>query len=215
MHAIDRLGAFSGAIYILFINLASAVSAPSGAQRELDWLRSGTPLVRIALALVLLGFAALAMFVGYLYSRTREAGWPAVTAAIAGTVTVALSLAAAGVTLSVIALQDVVSAPMVRVLDALEGGLFVVEAFSSGIFVFAVAWAALANKVFGRTLSYAGMAIGVITVLDIALTSSDLRGDLFAWPFLLVMLWVAVISLRLGFARTRAPAVKVGAAAAV
>jgi hypothetical protein len=58
----------------------------------------------------------------------------------------------------------------------------------------------------GRVMSWAGIAIGTICIIVTAATALPSNEDLFLWPFLLVPLWVAVISLRLGFARNRAPA---------
>ena len=62
---------------------------------------------------------------------------------------------------------------------------------------------ALVTKVLGRVLSWAGIAIGGACIVVTAATALPSNEDLFLWPFLLVLLWVAVISLRLGFARRR------------
>jgi hypothetical protein len=203
----DRVGAFGGAAYVLLINGAQAASLGTGndVQGELDWLRSGSPAVRIGLAAAFLSYAALMVFVGYLYARTREAGWPAVAAIIAGTATVVMSLAAASTTLAIVGLRDVISVRTAVVLSLIEAGAFVLQVFASGLFVLFAAWAALETRVLGRTLSYAGIAIGGIAALAVALTAADISIDYFAWPFLLVMLWVVVISLRLGFARGHLP----------
>ena len=75
----------------------------------------------------------------------------------------------------------------------------------AGVFVLFGSAAALTTKVLGRVMSWAGIAIGAICIVVTAATALPSNEDLFLWPFLLVLLWVAVISLRLGFARNRAP----------
>ncbi|MET0479869.1 MAG: hypothetical protein ABWZ69_00785, partial [Mycetocola sp.] len=52
-------------------------------------------------------------------------------------------------------------------------------------------------------LSWAGMAIGATSIIMLAINGLPASDEFFLWPFLLVILWMVVISLRLGFARSR------------
>jgi hypothetical protein len=45
------------------------------------------------------------------------------------------------------------------------------------------------------------MAIGATSIVVLAATGLPANEDFFLWPFLLVVLWMAMISLRWGFAR--------------
>jgi hypothetical protein len=76
----------------------------------------------------------------------------------------------------------------------------------AGVFVFFASAAALSTHTLGRTLSWAGMAVGAVSILFMAFTGPFSSEDFFGWPFLLVMLWMIVVSLRLGFARNRTAA---------
>jgi hypothetical protein len=207
----NRVGAFSGAAYVLLVNVGSSLAGQasetegSPGQQILDEQSriADNPLAPVGMGLILVGFVAWMMFVGYLYSRLRRGGWLATTALIGGTVTVAVNLASASSILVLYLLRDDISPETARVLMDLDGAGFILQLVPAGVFAFFAAAAALVTRVLGRILSWAGMVIGATSILVNAATALNLSEEFFPWPFLLVLLWVAVVSLRLGFARTR------------
>jgi hypothetical protein len=211
MRAIDRVGAFSGAAYVLLANLGSALVGvgPDGAgspgQQILDEQRriAENPWVRLAFAVLIVASLALLMFIGYLYSRVRNAGWLATTALVGGISAIMANLASMSIVITVFVLRDEISPEVARALVTLDGAGHLVQLLPLGVFVLFASAAALVAGALGRVLSWAGIVVGATSIVVLAASGLPATADLFLWPFLLVILWMAVISLRLGFARSR------------
>ena len=74
-----------------------------------------------------------------------------------------------------------------------------------GVFALFASAAALVTRTLGRVLSWAGIAVGATSIIVLAATGLPANEEFFIWPFLLVLLWIVVLSLRFGFARRRTP----------
>ncbi|MET4639401.1 hypothetical protein [Mycetocola sp. 2940] len=211
MKAIDRVGAFSGAAYVLLANLSAALvgvgpeGAESPGQRVLDESQriAENPWARLSLALVVLATMAFMMFVGYLCSLVRNAGWLATTALVGGILAIMANLASMTIVFTIAALRDDLSPEVARVLETGDGAGHLAQLLSYGVFAFFASAAALVTRMLGRVLSWAGMAVGATSIVVLAASGLPASDEFFLWPFLLVILWIVVISLRLGFARNR------------
>ncbi|GAA1863692.1 hypothetical protein GCM10009715_08650 [Paeniglutamicibacter psychrophenolicus] len=211
MKTIDRVGAFSGAAFVLVVNISSALvgegssGADSRGQRVLDEQQrfAANPWTAVAFAMIFLALAAFMMFVGYLCSRVWKAGWLATTALIGGTLSMLAYLTSAAIVMTIFVLRADMSPELARALEDLDGAGHMMQLLTLGVFVLFASGAALVTHTLGRVLSWAGMAIGATNIVVLAATGLATNEEFFAWPFLLVLLWMVVISLRLGFARNR------------
>ena len=209
MTAMDRVGAFSGAAFVLLANVGSALvgeasnRAESPGQLILDEQQriAENPWSHVAFAVVVLAQLAFIMFVGYLYSRLRNAGWLAATALVGGIAAIMAYLVSISIVMTVFVLRDDISPELARALIDLDGAGHLVQLLPLGVFALFASAAALVTRALGRVLSWAGMAIGATSIVVLATTGLPANEDFFLWPFLLVVLWMAVISLRWGFAR--------------
>jgi hypothetical protein len=209
MNAMDRVGAFSGAAYVLLANIGSAMvgegaaGAESPGQRILDEQQriAENPWTNVAFAVVIFAQMAFLMFVGYLCSRFRDAGWLATTALIGGTAALMANLLSVSLVITVFVLRDDISPELARALIDLDGAGHLVQLLPLGVFVLFASASALVTRALGRVLGWAGIAIGATSIVVLAATGFPTDEQFFLWPFLLVLLWVAVISLRFGFAR--------------
>ncbi|MCU1446711.1 hypothetical protein [Cryobacterium sp.] len=211
MKALERVGAFSGAAWVLLANLSSAMvgegsgGGGSPGQRTLDEAEriAENPWTRPAYFLVILGTMALIMFVGYLCWRVREGGWVATTAMVAGTAAIIANLISTSIVITISVLRDELSPELAHALEDLDGAGHLVQSLPLGVFVLFASVGALMTRALGRVLGWAGVAVGATSIIVFAASGLPDTDDIFAWPFLLVLLWVAVVSLRLGFVRTR------------
>ena len=214
MKTLDRVGAFSGAAWVLLANISSAlVGNPTGdggsrGQQILDEPQriADNPWTRLALALAILGNMGLIMFIGYLCWRVRDGRWLATTAIVGGTLAVIANLTSMALVLTTSALRDEMSPELAHTLENLDGAGHWVQSLPLGVFVLFVSAAALLTHAFNRVLAWAGVAVGAISIIVLAASGLPVIDDSFAWPFLLVLVWALVVSLWLGFARTRKPA---------
>jgi len=211
LNAVDRVGALSGAAYILLANFGSALigesssGAESPGQRILDEQQryAENPWTNVAFAVVILALMALMMFVGYLCSRVRDAGWLATTALIGGTAALIANFLSVSLLIAVFVLRDDISPELARALQDVDGAGHLVQLLPLGVFALFASAAALVTRTLGRVLSWAGIAVGATSIIVLAASGLPANDDFFLWPFLLVILWMAVISVRLGFARRR------------
>ena len=114
------------------------------------------------------------------------------------------SLISLALIITVYVLRDNMSPELARALIALDGAGHMVQLLTLGVYVLFASAGALVTRTLGRALSWGGMVIGAISILVLAASGLPANDEsLFPWPFLLVMLWMTVISLRLTFARNR------------
>ena len=211
VNAMDRVGALSGAAYVLLANFGSALigesstSAESPGQRILDEQQryAENPWTNVAFAAVILAQMALMVFVGYLCSRVRDAGWLATTALIGGTAALIANFLSVSLLIAVFVLRDDISPELAWVLQDVDGAGHLVQLLPLGVFVLFASAAALVTATLGRVLSWAGIAVGATSIGVLAASGLPANDEFFLWPFLLVLLWMAAVSLRLGFARRR------------
>ena len=211
LNAMDRVGALSGAAYVLLANFGSALigesssGAESPGQRILDEQQryAENPWTSVAFAMVILALMALMMFVGYLCSRVRDAGWLATTALIGGTAALIANFLSVSILIAVFVLRDDISPELARALQDVDGAGHLVQLLPLGVFALFASAAALVTRTLGRVLSWAGIAVGATSIVVLAATGLPANEEFFMWPFLLVLLWIVVLSLRFGFARSR------------
>jgi hypothetical protein len=217
MRILDRCGAFTGVAYVLLILVGNQLSTdafpgpsdahPSG-QQDLDYLHwlAGSSSAQIGLTMELAGFAAFMLFIGYLCSRIRAAGWLATSALAGGVIAVAVKLASGAPILASYILRDDLTPDTARALSDIGGAAFVLDWLPTGLFVACAAAAALAAGVVGRVLGWGGVAVGTVAVVGTAATGVHILGAN-ALPFMLCLLWILAVSVRLGIRRTE-PAVE-------
>ena len=210
-NAIDRVGAFSGAAYVLLATLGGALigagssDAGSAGQRILNEQQrfAENPWTNVAFAAVVLAQVALMMFVGYLCSRVRGAGWLATTALMGGTAALIANFLSLSLVITVFVLRDDISPELARTLQDVDGAGHLVQLLPLGVFVLFASAAALVTRTLGRVLGWAGIAVGATSIVVLTASGLPSNDEFFIWPFLLVLLWVAVLSLRFGFSRSQ------------
>lgn len=220
--AMDRVGAFSGLAYVVLANLVGALvgeassSAGSPGQRILDEQQryAENPWMDVAFAVIVLAQLALIVFVGYLCSRVREAGWFATTALIGGATVLIANFCSVAIVVAIFVLRDVISPELALALQDVDGAGHLVQLLPFGVFVLFASAAALTTRTLGRVLSWCGIAVGATSIIGLAATGLPANDDFFLWPFLLVLVWIAAASLRLGLARNRTATPATGATVA-
>ncbi|WP_322763306.1 hypothetical protein [Frankia sp. Cr2] len=212
MRILDRCAALTGAAYVLLVTVGNTLSTdnspgphpahPTG-QQNLDWLRwiAGSTSAQVGVTLELFGFVAWVLFVGYLCTRVRTGGWLAAAAFAGGAVAIAVKVASAGPILAAYVLRDDLGPETARVLGDLGGVAFVLDWLPTGVFVACAAGAALATRTVGRVLGWGGVAAGTGAVIVTAVTGVHVLGAN-PLPFLVCLLWILVVSIRLGAWRT-------------
>ena len=215
MRILDRCGALTGAAYVGLIVVGNALSTdnspvprdghPSG-QQDIDYLHwlAGSVSGQIGLTLELFGFAAFMLFIGYVSTRIRSAGWLSAAALAGGVVAIAVKLASGGPIFAAYVLRDTISPETARVLTDTGATAFVLDWLPTGLFVACAAGAALASGTVGRVLGWGGVAVGTVAVAATAVTGLHVMGAN-ALPFLLCLLWILAVSVRLGIQRTSQP----------
>jgi len=207
----DRVGALSGALSILLGVIGSDVlgtppgpqsAHPTGQQalENLRWLAEN-PSAQVGVSLELLGFAFQIVFIGYICTRVREAGWLATAALAGGVIEVAVKLGSGAPVFAAYLLRDEISPETARLLVDMNGAAFVTTWLPMGIFVACAAAAGMVTHVLGRVLGWFGVLAGGAAVIATAATGVHLLSAFFV-PFLLCLLWTLLVSLRLGLQRT-------------
>ncbi|MFE5672019.1 hypothetical protein ACFQ58_10480 [Agromyces sp. NPDC056523] len=210
-NAIDRIGAFSGTLYVLLALLGSALigersnraESPGEQILEEQQRYAENPWTNVAFAVVILAQLALILFVGYLCARVREAGWFATTALVGGTAALIANFLSVSIVIAVFVLRDNISTELARALQDLDGAGHLIQLLPLGVFAVFTSVAALVTRTLGPVLSWAGIAIGAMSIVVLAASGLPANDEFFVWPFLLILLWMTVISLRFGFARNR------------
>jgi hypothetical protein len=212
MRILDRCGALTGAAFVVLANVGNAMStdaspqpnpAHSPGQQNIDYLHwlAGSPSGQLGVTLELVGFAAWMLFVGYLCTRVRAGGWLATAALAGGVVSIAVKIGSGASLFAGYVLRDEISPETARVLDSMGGAAFVLDWLPIGLFVACAAGAALATRTVGQVLGWGGVLAGTIAVGFTAVTGLHVL-DANALPFLVCLLWILVVSVRLGIQRT-------------
>lgn len=140
------------------------------------------------------------IFVAYVYSRTRAAGWLAVAALAGGTIAMALKLVSSTPALTIYLLRDDMAPETARMLTSLSVALYMIHILPTGLFVACGAAAGMITHSLGRVLGWAGVVIGAANVITAVVVGPRIEGA-FSPTFLLAIIWILVVSLRWGFAR--------------
>ena len=213
MKLVDRFGALCGALSILLVIVGSdvlgtppgvQVAHPSG-QQDVDYLRwlAENPSAQLGVSVELLGFALLILFIGFVATRVRDAGWLASAALAGGVIEVAIKLGSAAPMFAAYLLRDEISPQTARVLVDMNGAAFVTTWLPMGIFVGCTAAAGMITNVLGKVLGWFGVVAGSAALLATVATGVHILSAFFV-PYLLCLLWILMVSLRLGFTRSAA-----------
>ena len=216
-----RTGAVSGAVCVVSVMVGNglALAGHSGATGGPDLLadltRPPSAVNAAGLTLELLGWAALVMFLGYLYrvlSRAEgEKGWLAPVAFGAGLVMVTIKLGSVGPLVAAWHRRDDgLSIGAAETLSDLGDSLFIVSGWATGLLVATAAGSALASGVLPRWLCWFGVVSGVATL--VAGTAGILYPrDYIPLPFLAGLLWMLMTSVVLTLRVSREPREDLGA----
>jgi hypothetical protein len=207
----DRLGAVTGAAFVILIlvgnQMASAGPAepahPTGDQVLRDAARQvSSATVTAGVALEVLGFAALLVFLGYLADVLRrtaggQRGSIAAGAGIvSGAVMVAVKLGSAAPIVTLWVDHSTISPQLALVLNDLGAVAFVISWLPSAIFVAAAAAALHRAGLVGRPTAYCGFVLGAA---GLALSIIGIHDPFSANPlaFVLGLVWLLAVSIRL------------------
>jgi hypothetical protein len=210
MNAMDRVGAFSGAAWFVLGNIgntlgqdASLSENPTGREILDSYGRlAGDALRQIGMGVELLGVVAWVIFVAYVYSRTRAAGWLGIAALVGGTISIAVKFASFAPWITPYLLRDDMTPETARMFTTLNLVSFMIDILPAGIFVACGAAAAMITHSLGRVLGWAGVVVGAVNVVAAIVVGPRIEG-VFSPTFLLAIVWILVVSLRWGFARNR------------
>lgn len=223
--ALNRIGALSGATYLVLGNLAMSIGAdpklpdPATGQQTIDGMSrlAANPLAQAALSLELFGLVLWMVFVGYVAWRVRAAGWLATVVLVAGVTQIAVKVGSVAPIITAYMLRDQISREMALEISQEAVTAFKLTAMLAGVFVLAASIAALLTHELGRILAWAGIVAGAVNIGVVVVTGVNMGREGFVPSFLLVMLWELAVSLVWGFARSRrtvAPATTVATATA-
>jgi hypothetical protein len=208
---LDRLGALSGVLFVVLVFVGNGltsgvggVAAPSpGAQviADLDAQAHSTT-ASVGFTMELAGFAMFLVFVGYLYAVLRRAergiGWLAVVALAGGLTEVAIKLGSGAVIGAEFLGRATLTPDVARALDDMGGAAFVLSWLPFGVLVAGAGASVVRSRVVGRGFGWAGIVVGVATVVSVLLPGITHTDRANAIPFLLSALWLGVVSVRLG-----------------
>jgi hypothetical protein len=199
----QRLAAATGAIYVVAVMVGNGIATagqsnvPSG-QQVLHDLQHRTTAQSVGILLEVLSFAALMIFLGYLYRVLRRAerpdGWAAAAALVTGIVPLAIKLGSAAPGLAAFLRRDELSPDLARTLDDIGGAAFVISGYAFGVFVAVAAGAAFATRALPRWLTITGLVVGALTVVAGLAGVLDPAGYV-PVPFLLCTAWILVTSI--------------------
>jgi hypothetical protein len=207
----DRLGAVTGAAFVILIlvgnQMASAGPAepahPTGDQVLKDAARQvSSATVTAGVALEVLGFAALLVFLGYLADvlhRTAGGQRGSIAAGagiVSGAVMVAVKLGSAAPVVTLWVDHSAISPQLALVLNDLGAVAFVISWLPSAIFVAAAAAALHRAGLVGRPTAYCGFVLGAA---GLVLSIIGIHAPFSANPlaFLLGLVWLLAVSIRL------------------
>jgi hypothetical protein len=209
----ERLAAASGAVYVVVVMVGNAIATAGqsnveSGQTVLADLQHRTTAQAAGIVAEVLSFAALLVFLGYLYRALRRAerpeGWAATAAFGVGLVATSVKLGSAAPGLAAFLRRDDLTAVLARTLTDIGGAAFVVSGYAFGLFVALAAGSAFGSLALPRWLSISGLVVGVLTI------AAGVAGVLapagyVPVPFLLCLAWILVTSIVLTVRRPGEP----------
>lgn len=209
----DRLGALTGVAFVLLAQTGlTLATGPAGnettsGEQYLDYLHwlADHPWAQVGVSIEITGWTCLLLFIAYLSTRTKDAGWLSTAGMLGGVTFIAIKWASVGVTATAYLLRDELSAASAHQLSDLTGAAFLFGILPAGIFVAFGSAAALTTHVLGPWLGWAGVVIGVGNIAVALVTGVNMDDSFFAPSILAIMLWLVLVSLRLAFWKSRSP----------
>jgi hypothetical protein len=202
--ALVRAGAACGALFVALALAGNSMTGsvldpeaePGGRQAVLDFTALGSSTAaRLGVGAELLGMLAFGMFAAAVCGllRGRLAG---VAAAVLGTLMVAVKLGSGAPYLAGIANVDLLTPDAALALMTTNDAAFVLGWLPMGAFVVVTAFGLRSAARVGRPTAVSGVALGALAVLAGLVGAGDV-GTANPVPFLLCLLWTAVVSVRL------------------
>ncbi len=201
---VDRLGALSGAAFVVLVFIGNALSTDLGSG-DLG-KAAGSTTVAVGYTMELAGFVMFLVFVAYLYAMLRRGegsgGWLAVVVLTGGITEVAIKLGSGAVIGAEFLGRDTLTPEVARALDDIGGAAFVLSWLAFGVLVAGAGASVLRSRVVGRGFGWAGLVVGTASVVSVLVSGITHMERANPIPFLLSALWLGVVSMRLG---VRAP----------
>jgi len=196
----------SGVVYFGFLLVGGSLmtaggtqaTRPTGEQVLSDLRRHSESLTaKVGLALALLGFAAFALFLGYLYGVLRRAegqrSWLPTAAVLAGMSALVIKWGSGAFVGAALLRKEEISPELARTLNDLDSAAFWTSWLPYAVFVALTAAVILRTRFVPRAFGWVGLVLGVAGVATSA--SFDLAiSDLGAAPYLLSGFWVLALS---------------------
>lgn len=198
----ERLAAATGAIYVVAIMVGNGIATAGqsnveSGQATLHELQNRTTAQNVGIVLEVLSFAALMLFLGYLYRVLRRAerpeSWGAAAALVAGVIPTAIKLSSAAPGLAALLRRDELTPDLARTLNDIGGAAFIISGWAFGVFVLVASGAAFTSRVLPRWLTISGLVVGALTVVAGTAGVLDPAGYM-PVPFLLCLAWILVTS---------------------
>ena len=201
-----RIGAASGAVCVIAVMVGNGLAlagwsgATDGPGVLADLQREQSVVNIVGLSMELLGWAALVMFLGYLYRVLQRAegpdGWLAPVAFGSGLIMVCIKLGSVAPLTAAWYRSDDLTMTTATTLSDLGGALFVVSGWATGLLVASAAGSALVSGVLPRWLGWSGMVSGVAALVAGTAGIMDPL-DYIPLPFLAGLLWILITSVLL------------------
>lgn len=198
-----RIGAASGAVCVLLVMVGNGLALAGWSEDRdgpgvlADLQRDLSVVNMVGLSMELLGWAALVMFLGYLYRVLKRAegpdGWLAPVAFGSGLIMVCVKLGSVAPLTAAWYRRDDLTVTTAATLSDLSGALFIVSGWTTGLLVASAAGSALASGVLPRWLGWFGMVSGVAALVAGTAGIMGPRGYV-PLPFLAALLWILITS---------------------
>ena len=214
MNALDRVGAFSGAAWVVLGNLGNSlingavVDGPTGKDILDGYARLATNVpAQAGYGLGLLSWMAALVFIAYVYTRGREAGWLAVAGIAGGVTAVAIKVGSEAFNIAAYILRDSMDPATALALAKMSLVAFMIFTLPIGLFLAAGAGAAMITHRINPIIGWSGVAIGAACMAFAAISGPRVESG-FSPTFLVAGVWILVASLVWGFSRSRATATR-------
>ena len=198
-----RTGAASGAVCVLLVMVGNGLALAGWSEDRdgpgvlADLQRDLSVVNMVGLSMELLGWAALVMFLGYLYRVLKRAegpdGWLAPVAFGSGLIMVCVKLGSVAPLTAAWYRRDDLTVTTAATLSDLSGALFIVSGWTTGLLVASAAGSALTSGVLPRWLGWFGMVSGVAALVAGTAGIMGPRGYV-PLPFLAALLWILISS---------------------
>jgi hypothetical protein len=199
----ERLAAVSGAVYVVLAMVGNGIATAGqsnveSGQAVLADLQHRSTAQSIGIAMEVLSFAALVVFLGFLYRVLRRAerpdGWAAAAAFGTGLIATAVKLASAAPGLAAFLRRDDLPPVLARTINDLGGGAFIISGYVFGVFVALAAGSAFGSLALPRWLSISGLVAGALTIAAGVAGVLSPAGYV-PVPFLLCLAWILAASI--------------------